>query len=582
MKTGIRYARWSTLEQGHRDRSSEERQVAATTCAAKRYNWSLDEDTLIDKGRSAFTGENLTKGELGKLTKRLQSGALDPRKTVLIVEELDRLSRQPPSVMQGWMMPLLAMGLTIHIAKTNQTITQDMIDHDIGGYLTLMVQAFSAYDFSRKQRDRGNAAWKKRREAIAEGRIASAHRARKWLRWDEQTKQFVVIPERAKLIRIAVSLLLRGHGKAAVAKTFNQRMFFGHAFFDTWPVGDKKPKLWTATYIKRIANDPAIIGYVQYHRAPRGASEKVPLGKPLKVYPQIIGEETFNRLNDRRAVNQAKHQGKGRNVSNLFGPKAVCARCGGLMQPLGSARYRINKNGSRSQHYFLYCVTAKLTKGAGCSHQLGWAYRKIEQPLLDALLDRALDNQHFAVSDDESIYLEGQVFALRRRVDDQTKQAQALVRLIEPDADGEIDVIALARYEEVRDELRVSNKALGLAQETLATARGKVSPLEHVVRVGEVRARMESEDVEDRYKARSTVKAAIQSIITSMSFDEARGRVTVNILDGLAMLFIHRDGSIMFIDLYKRGRDYSLYSKEDQALIADWARRREPTETVFM
>src|SRR5207253_6120156 len=160
---------------------------------------------------------------------------------------------------------------------------------------------------------------------------------------------------------------------------------------------------------------------------------------PMKVYPAVIDQETFDRINDSRAINQAKHQGKGRNISNLFGPKARCAACGGLMQPLGSARFRINKDGSKSQHYSLYCVTAKMTKGKGCSNQAGWPYRNVEQPLLDELLDRALDNQHFAATDDEAIQVEGQVFGLRRRVDDQTKWAQALVRLIEPDEDGEVD-----------------------------------------------------------------------------------------------------------------------------------------------
>src|ERR1044071_5740084 len=115
-KKAIQYLRWSTLEQGNSDRSSEDRQDANTRRIADDNNWLIAE-RHVDSGRSAFTGENLTKGKLGELTRRFLTGALDPSLHVLVVEELDRLSRQPPGVMTAWLTPLLFAGLTVSIAN---------------------------------------------------------------------------------------------------------------------------------------------------------------------------------------------------------------------------------------------------------------------------------------------------------------------------------------------------------------------------------------------------------------------------------------------------------------------------------
>jgi len=75
------------------------------------------------------------------------------------------------------MQPLLAAGLTIAVANTRMLITEHTMN-DFGTFLAIMSQAFSAYEFSRKQSDRGNGAWTKRRRAAAEGRTISRHRAK--------------------------------------------------------------------------------------------------------------------------------------------------------------------------------------------------------------------------------------------------------------------------------------------------------------------------------------------------------------------------------------------------------------------
>lgn len=549
-KKAIAVLRWSTLEQGNSDRSSEARQDANISRMAAQHGWPVVE-RHVDAGRSAFTGENLTKGKLGELTRRFHTGALDPAEHVVVVEELDRLSRQSPGVMTAWLTPLLNLGLTIGIANTGQILTKSVMETDFGGFVTMMSSAFSNYEFSRKQRERGNASWTKRREAAASGKNLSRHRARGWLRWDGEAKDYVPIPDRVWLVREMFRLRLKGEGKSAIAKHFNE-LAAKDDRYRAWSTSKTPPKAWTASAIARIVQDRAVTGFVQYHRNPRGAEKKVPIGDPIKVYPAVIDDVMWARANDARLVNQLKTQGRGRAVSNLLGPLAKCRECGGTMQPLGSSRIRVNKDGSTSQHYPIYCLTAKMTKGVGCTNQRGWPYRSIETPILDRLLSLAIDDQHFRADDDTTARLEGDVVRLNRRMLDAQAKKKGILKLITGDDDEE----GHEAYADADNALKRAKADLVKAQEALSEAKGRVTPGEHIVRVTEVRAKMESEDADERYETRSLVKAAFQNVIDRIVFDPKSGLVTVSLVQGLGAMHILPNGQVGYLDLVRGSRDY--------------------------
>lgn len=548
--TVFAYLRWSTLEQGNSDRSSADRQRINIDSYAARVGLTIDQ-TLIDSGKSAYTGANLKNGELGTLATKLRNGIIDPATTILIVEELDRLSRRPPAEMISWMMPLLMSGVTIHVANINQVITVESVNRDFGSFLSLMSHSFSAFEFSRKQQDRGNASWTKRRKAAVEGQNLSRHRARKWLEWNPATKSYDPIPDRVLIVREMFKLRLKGWGKAGIAKLFNERAASGDDRYRVWASTKRAPEQWTASAIARVVQDPAVIGLVQYSRFPRGADKRVPIGDPVKVYPVVVDEETFARANERRLGEQLKYQGRGRSVSNLLGRISKCAECGGSVGALGSSRWRTNKDGSKSQHYFLYCLTAKMSRGKDCFNQAGWAYYPIEQAIIDRLLTLAIDDAHFRNDDETGARLEGEVIRLQRKLTDQTNSAKRVLAIITEDADDEL---AADQYTNIKLAMNDTKKALTEAQEAFSKAQGKVSPAEHVVRVGEVRARMESDDEQERYEARSLVKRAFADLIERITFHPATRNVSVMLVDRMRLFSISRTGELINdLDLTKMG-----------------------------
>ena len=516
--TTFQYIRWSSLEQGHADRSSEQRQREATEAYAKRAGLTLD-DTLIDSGRSAFTGGNLDKGELGRLTKRILTGAIDC--PVIVVEHLDRLSRRPPADMMGWMMPLLQRGLVVHVAATGQVIDIDKVNNDFGSFVTMMSSAFSAFEFSKKQQERGDAAWKKRRDAAKAGHNLSRHRARKWLVWNPATNTYEPIPERVALVEEMFALRADGYGKNGIAKLFNERALTDRRYLP-WASTSKKPSGWTASAIARIVQDIAVLGYVQYSKYPRGADKRIPLGEPIKVYPAVIDDATFARANSERAANQAKYQGRGRAISNLFGQVSVCAQCGSRVTAHGSSRWRTNKDGSRSQHYYLYCDGAKRQKT--CDNERGYAYFPIEQSVLADLLLEMGDMPDEA--DDGALdQARARILTLDQAAKRQEQIARNILRM-----GGEGDEIVAEEYQAAKARLDDTRKDLAQARGALGELQGRVPRAEHMKRVAAFIGRMRSANADERFRARSDIKAAINDMVTLQFRPD--GQVTATISDG--------------------------------------------------
>ena len=422
------------------------------------------------------------------------------------------------------------------VTQTGQVIDRNMLDHDMGGLMMLLITGFGSHKESRKKADRVGAAWQKKRQLAAAGsEVERNHRSPHWI------KNGRLIPERAAIVKRIFDERLAGAGKGLIAKRLNSD---GKPVFTTTK---SAAKIWTPTYVGRVLANRAVLGEWQPHTQPRGGSRKA-VGEPVMLYEPVVDAETFARANDKRAENQRKHQGRGQGLSNLLGTRARCSLCGGQMQALGSSRYRVNIDGSKTRHYFLYCGTAKLAKT--CTNQRGWTYDRVEGPLLDHVLTLAMDDQHFATVD-ESAPLEARVYALREEC---AAVEQRMARLLDMLEDGDDAIIA--RYRARKLELDDARQRLADAEEELEIARGKVSQDEHLRRVAEVRELMDSSDDELRFQARARVKEALGSLVETMRFNPDNGRVYVTLIEGMRVLTIAHDGSVSGnFDLVHPGRE---------------------------
>ena len=556
------YARWSSLEQTKG--STLQRQLDECHAYLATKDWTLASDPIVDKGRSAYTGANITSGNLGAFADNVRSGTI-ATPAVLVVEELDRLSRQPADVMLSWLSPLVRSGLTIAVTKTGQTIDAKLLDHDMGNLMMILITAFGSHKESQKKSDRGAAAWEIKREKARAGEKVQRHHSHPlWLRVDENG-EFKRIKERVRIVEDIFRLRLEGKGQIATAQWLNERRKTDPNY-EVWSRGKVAPRFWTPVYVGRVLGNRAVLGEWQPAKQPRGSKTRTLVGEPIEgYYPDVIDPVTFAKANDQRVAEQFKTQGRGKAVSNLFGPRARCGTCGGKMGVKGSIRK--HRDGRQSRYYYLTCLTAKVAKA--CTNNETWAYDGIERATLDTLLSKAMDDTHFRAPVDLSAN-ERAVYDAKAKISDIKTKMMRLLDMMEAG-----DPLATERYAVRKKELASAEAVLLDAENELARLKGASSPEEHLRRVGEIRALVDGDDVEERYRARGLVKSALSELLDRMVFNPVNKSVGIFLKHGLGVMTIRADGEASFWNLHKIGRDVHGATQEERELVAAYQRRMQ-------
>src|SRR5262245_58121687 len=105
------YIRWSTPDQGKGD--SLDRQMEAARAYAARHELELDETLdITDPGVSAHYGKNIEAGKLRAFLEAVRDGIV-PRGSYLLVESLDRISRQTVRRAVRTMEEIVEAGITL-------------------------------------------------------------------------------------------------------------------------------------------------------------------------------------------------------------------------------------------------------------------------------------------------------------------------------------------------------------------------------------------------------------------------------------------------------------------------------------
>ncbi|GAA0452683.1 MULTISPECIES: recombinase family protein [Sphingomonas] len=519
----IVYARWSSLEQAKEGRTTLARQLSLCGSFAERNGYTVVE-RITDEGRSAWTGDNIRTGNLGKLKERLErNGGHD---LTIIVEKLDRLSRQSPLVVMNFLQSLCATGATIVSADGRHKITGDDLHRNMMGVLSVVFETFRGFDESQAKSERVGEAWRiKRERGGAMTKICPA-----WLRLKADRSGYELIPDRAAVVRRIFADIDAGVGKFTIANSLNAEGV------EPWGTGKKKGNGWHASYIHKIITNMACVGDYQPHRKAKADVRRTPDGEIIRGYfPAVIDEATFARVNDRRTVRLMAQQRPGRSLVNLFGGLGKCS-CGAIMT-MRSRGVSVRADGTKVREDYLYCDSA--IRKRGCENRAGWNYEAIERGVLDKLLHLALDPSHFRKADVVAP-LEAELATLKRRLaDDEKRMAKAYALALEDDEDDN----AQAGYRRIKQTVKDAKAAISALEERLAAASGAVSPEQHLKRVDEVRALMNSDDPDERYQARAKVKLALNDLVAKMTFG-LKDRVSVLLVDQARLFSIKRDGSI--------------------------------------
>lgn len=466
------YIRFSTPEQSLGD--SERRQVAAAELWAKAKGMSLDR-SYSDRGKSGYKGTNRKKGALGEFLKRQAAGEIPPG-SFLIVEDMDRLSREHPLDSIILVRRIVQAGVTIVTLKNNNEYSEKSIRDNQMQMMELVFELGRASGESSRKSDLITKSWEKRRGDAAKGKPISSI-APGWLvvEGTGDDRRYAINPQRAEIVRDIFTWTLQGIGHRTVAKKLND------AKVETFGTGKGKARAWDRGYIHKIINDRAVIGEYQPHKMitepdPELPGETMqvrrPFGDPVKdYYPAVIDLETFQRVQ----ASRPKTGGATSNRVSMLFPQLL------IDSATGSQIYYHAHAGKHGGHgrYVVSDVAAfnrERTEGTEEATVGRWPYPSLEYAILSTLQEidwRALSEEGRPEEEKElankAAALEMKVMELKRQGDNLAGiiAITPLTPLIE-----KLSALETERKtaEEQAKKLRMQLEALGMAASAVKEA----------------------------------------------------------------------------------------------------------------
>lgn len=337
------YIRFSTPEQEKGD--SLRRQESEAKKYAEKHGLTLDDSQKFkDLGKSGYKGFNRIKGALKDFIELVDNGEI-PKGSVLIVEHLDRLSREKILDALQLFMKLIQKGIKIVTLQDMMEYDTDIINkypHQLSSSIGLMA---AAHNESLKKSERIREALKEKRQKLQKNEIKIySAKCPLWVKLSEDKTKFVPISEVCEAIKLIFKKRLEGKGSYKIEKELNSDP-------DIWkPPASARNKSggWRDSYINKILRNRKLIGEYQPHEmmtksiTKNGKEEErsIPVaeGDPIKdYYPKVIDEDLFYKVQllikqNRKFPGNGGGGGNKDKGNNLFSHVVKCGICGSSMQ----------------------------------------------------------------------------------------------------------------------------------------------------------------------------------------------------------------------------------------------------------
>jgi len=341
------YLRFSTAEQRAGD--SFRRQTELAKRYAEQNGLHLDDQlTYHDLGVSGFSGANAQQGKLGEFLAAVRSNVV-PAGSYLLVENLDRLSRQTARKALRTLEDIIDAGITVVTLMDGRQYTADSLDKDGVSLLIAILTMMRAHEESTTKQQRAKEAWKASLAKAIKGESRGASACPAWIRPTPDGRAWELIAERVAVVRRIFELAKRGLGKDSIAKRFNEER-----------VPTFAAKQWWGSYIYRILNNAAVIGQHTPHervqkRNPKTQALEIVREslKPIKgYYPPAIPKRLWDDVTTLQKSSGRRGRHAARDVANIFAGIVACPACGGAMT-------RVAKGTAARSWPYLVCGSAK-------------------------------------------------------------------------------------------------------------------------------------------------------------------------------------------------------------------------------
>jgi DNA invertase Pin-like site-specific DNA recombinase len=449
-KLAISYLRCSTPEQSQGD--SIRRQIATAEAYAKTHGFKLDRSINFHDQVSGYTGVNRTKGKLRLLLQRVREGLI-PRGTALLVENLDRLSREHPLDSIDLIKELVTAGVEIHVLANNQVYTEARLREDFSCMLMLTFELGRGCGESDRKSYLLLKTWEQKRANLSNKKLTSI--CPQWLTLNDTGTAFQTIPERADIVRTIFDLSAKGYGKRRIAARLNRNGI------EPWGRGKSKGIGWHASYVAKILRSRATLGEFQPHRMVNG--RRVTEGDVIPNYfPAVIDRAIFERVNAPRLATGGQTREK---VSNLFAGLVWDGDTEHRMVFCDKGRDKRKKQQTGNSKY-LYSDRGRLQPDAAVAR---WNYSDFEAVVLRVLREIDWQRLRDQTRPQRYIELEGELATLNFEIHKLAAKIDRIVAAI-ADENGETPSAPIAAIKRLEDQKAAKEKVVRRKREELRAA----------------------------------------------------------------------------------------------------------------
>ena len=351
------YLRFSSPGQAEGDsvrRQTDLREAWLRKHPSVRLDTSLK---LLDDGVSGFTGDHRKKKKhsLYQFLDLVERGRV-PAGSFLIIENLDRLSREHPLEILSLVANLVRAGVRIVQLEPECVFTADM---DEGTLCMLLLGAMRGHGESKRKSSLCGAAWQNLKAEARKNKAPHGSSCPAWIELAEG--KYRLVPARAEAVRLVFRWSIEGLGSLAITRRLIKE--------GVPPIG--RARRWNRSYVAKILDNRAVLGEYQ---PMSGHHQRRPDGDPIPdYYPRVISDADWHRAHSATQDRNLRSGRPGRKGDYTF------AFSGLLSCALDQCKLHvIIRRGKR------FLVSADAVGGRPGAH---WRAFPLE-PLVDALLSQ--------------------------------------------------------------------------------------------------------------------------------------------------------------------------------------------------
>lgn len=522
--TAYSYLRFSSPAQAKGD--SRRRQITRAIDYAAEHGLHLD-DSLRDEGVSAFRSRHLDEGgALARFLTKIDGGEVAPG-SFLLMESLDRLSRDKQMRAVHLLTGICTRGVTIVTLMDRREYGADSSMEDL---LYAVMVLSRGHEESLTKSQRGRDFLDKAKKVAREERRPWTRSAPFWL--DVVDGRFVQKGDGYTTVRTIFDWKIEGLGNAAIARRLNDAR--------TPPPRPRKKSLeagvgavWHADTVANVLSSRAVFGEYQPHRNTGVGNRREPDGEPISdFYPEVVTRAKFEQA---QAVIAARRNPAARprtaEFTNLLVGLATCERCG------GTAGYWQQTRPKKAHLKPLGVIRCNRFNAGACDNRTRLRYPALEAELLAYVGGLKLPGRESTVAAD---------LATRRAELTDVRTAQGRLFDLVQMAGGSDSAAERLRDLDARE--KALRAEIGQLERAHTVERNAPAPADWRAAMTALIADMEAADDGERYAIRAQINARLAQVVRG-GFTLGDGSLSAHLeperADGRKPLYWGKDGGLI-------------------------------------